>query len=348
MKKLSIIFVLVLFGFLSVFMASPAMAQPNIISPQPGTTWYTGETNTIEWVVRSNSAPTVFISLTDSFGSHEWIGFNVTNSGSYTWVVTKHKFVNHFTISIDDGGNYESSVAVDILDGPRPECDLTGELTLKVSGLPSTNRNRYYTPKLRDGNPVTLVWNYSGIADECAVTELSVIGFVDGVESWGYPLTLTRESLNSGKLLWTPRVLRVSGEKYKIRATLERAGQVITVAESVLFEIILKQPRSITITEPKTEPGLFTPVHAGGKLLVRWTSRNIPANAKLRIIAQPVLNSESGGIKLGEYSDTGGHFVLIPLDMSRGKYYLSIFYVTEYGIFGAESNTPIIEVFPDR
>ncbi len=198
-------------------------------------------------------------------------------------------------------------------------------------------------PPLVDGCPVKIAWEFPAAALD-VTAEVSIVGLVNGQESWGYNLAKGDKNPSSGTFKWTPRVLRQSGESYKVRITWKNAfGEVVTTATSKVFKISLPAPRSITMTEPLNLPTPWI-VSRGTSTWIRWNSSGLPANAQIECWLQPYDNSEAGGIKIAESSDTGGQKWDISGDLTPGKYFLTIFYVTEYGVFGAESNVAIVDV----
>jgi len=195
-----------------------------------------------------------------------------------------------------------------------------------------------------DGNALTIWWSYP-TATLDLTAEVTIVRVVDGQDMWAYSLTTSgSKNPSTGKLNWTPRVLEKSGEQYKIRISWKNMfGELITSVDSSVFTMNLSAPRYITMTEPMNlvEPMI---VSRGTATWIRWQSSGLPANAKMICVLQPYDNVEAG-IKIFDSSDTGGHLWTIDPDLNPGKYFLTIYYVTEYGTFGAVANAAIVNVY---
>ncbi len=194
-----------------------------------------------------------------------------------------------------------------------------------------------------DGSTVTATWSLAN-PPAGTVTEVNIVRFVNGVEQFGYGLSDSDRCPTTGSLQWTPRINQVSGETYKVRVIWKTVlvGTTIATADSMVFGIS-GPTRSITLAQPTS------PVTINGTNVwqFRWTSSNLPTDAKIQIILQPVGNSEAGGIVLPQCSNTGGYMWWQgdeKLPPASGQYYVTAYFVNEYGVFGAASNTRTLTI----
>jgi|GEM_PF-4011256 len=133
--------------FLFVLVTTVVSAQPVLVAPVQGETFYVGEKVTIEWKSVSPLAwSNVMISLRDSTtGTMDWIAFNAPNTGKFEWEVKKFNPHTVWNLTISDGGNVTNSTSIWIVigNGTRPKPPVLVQSTIKrvvsIEWLADTN-----------------------------------------------------------------------------------------------------------------------------------------------------------------------------------------------------------------
>jgi hypothetical protein len=197
---------------------------------------------------------------------------------------------------------------------------------------------------LVDGLPVTLGWTMNN-APVGTVTEIRMVAFLGGQESWGYSITENDRNPVTGRCSWIPRAIQGVQNLYRIRVIWKTAlvGTVIATAETPTFRINSREMRCITLQPPTSDAAV------NGKALIQfnWSAKGLPAGAKIQIVAQPSWNSEMGGIIIATTSDTGG-FMWWVGDCSEtitpGQYIVTAYWVTDCGVFGLASNNVLLNL----
>jgi len=190
-----------------------------------------------------------------------------------------------------------------------------------------------------DGVPTQISWT-SLSAPVGSMVGIQIMGEINGdYESWGYSIG-NYNNATSGSINWTPRVLRQSGEKYHIKATLfaqgttDWNGTTLAQSKSQTFTINLPQgvTRSLTITSPTASSTLT----AGQTYPITWQSSGIASTDKIQLTYEPIgLNSEQGGPTIATISNSGSYQWTVPANIISGQYRIEAVYINEYEIYGA-------------
>lgn len=227
-----------------------------------------------------------------------------------------------------------TSVPATIIPTPTATTTPTTSSTVPSITVTSPNGSVFI-----DGVPTQISWISTNVPAGSMV-KIQIMGEANGdPESWGYSLG-NYNNLTSGSISWTPRVLRQSGEKYHIKATLFASGTtklngtVLAISKSQTFTINLPQgvTRSLLVTSPSTDDTL----QAGQTYTIKWQTSGIAPTDEIQLRYKSVgLGSELSGLGIATVTNSGSYQWTVPASLTSGQYRVEAVYINEYKIYGA-------------
>ncbi len=323
-----------------------------LLYPNGNEVWETGKTYEIRWN-RTGSAQKVQIRVYYYFGNQfesgtgTIIAEETENDGSFNFTVPSDTSLT----SASNFGAKTYSVKIYPLGGDgrltgdgSDESDSSFTIIAPRAPISSiTVLNPNVGEPLIDGVPIPISW-VSVNAPTGSTVGISVRGIVNGVVSWGYGIGSSTNEAN-GTINWIPRVLRESGEIYKIQAELFAPGAVHwnspilseDLSDSAFtINLPLGTTRSLSVISPTS--GII--LQAGGSYPIAWETSGISENGKILLTYKQLgTSTELGGAEITTVSNSGNYTWTVPASTSPGQWRIEAFYLTEDRMYGAQAES---------